>query len=264
LINFEKTIVNQSQSIMKKIIILFIIIFFLAGCKPTEQSQKSKAVIENSDTSHLTYKLPAPRVVGVKSVEESINTRRSHRNFIDKELTVDQLSQILWAAYGVTKPRSDYPFLRGGLRTAPSAGALYPLEIYVLVGKVNGIEPGLYRYISQDHKIVRTIDKDLRKELCTATYNQQMIADAPAVLFYSAIYSRCTSKYGSRGRERYVCMDLGHSAENVYLQAEALNLGTCAIAAFNDKLVSKFLQLPKEEEPLYIMPIGYYLNETGL
>ncbi len=254
---------SRKRAIIQQLILSTLILFF-AGCKPTEQSQKSKAEIGNGDTSHLTYKLPAPRVVGAKSVEESINNRRSHRDFIDKELTVDQLSQILWAAYGVTKPRADYPFLRGGLRTAPSAGALYPLEIYVLVGKVNGIEPGLYRYVSQDHKIVRTINKDLRKELCTASYNQQMIADAPAVLFYSAIYSRCTSKYGSRGRERYVCMDLGHSAENVYLQAEALNLGTCAIAAFNDKLVSKFLQLPKEEEPLYIMPIGYYLNETGL
>ncbi len=151
---------------MKKIIFSSILILFFAGCKPTEQSQKSKEEIGNGDTSHLTYKLPAPRIVGVKSVEESINTRRSHRDFIDKELTVDQLSQILWAAYGVTKPRSDYPFLRGGLRTAPSAGALYPLEIYVLVGKVNGIEPGLYRYVSQDHKIVRTINKDLRKKSC--------------------------------------------------------------------------------------------------
>lgn len=253
---------SRKRAIIQMIISSTIILFF-AGCKSSELSQNSSAVIVN-DTNQLTYKLPAPRVVGTKSVEESINSRRSHRDFMDKALSVDQLSQILWAAYGVTKPRADYPFLRGGLRTAPSAGALYPLEIYVLVGKVNGIEPGLYRYVSQDHKIVRTIDKDLRKELCAASYNQQMIADAPAVLFYSAIYSRCTSKYGRRGRERYVCMDLGHSAENVYLQAEALNLGTCAIAAFNDKLVAKFLQLPKEEEPLYIMPIGYYLNEAGL
>lgn len=240
------------------------LILFFAGCKSTELSQKSSVEIVTGDTSHLTYKLPAPRVVGSKSVEESINGRRSHRDFIDKALLVDQLSQILWAAYGVSQPKPQLPFLRGGLRTAPSAGALYPLEIYVLVGNVNGIEPGLYRYVSQEHKIVRTIDKDLRKELCAASYNQQMIAAAPVVLFYSAIYSRCTDKYGRRGRERYVCMDLGHSAENVYLQAEALNLGTCAIAAFNDKLVTKFLQLPKEEEPLYIMPVGYYLNEAGL
>lgn len=253
---FRKRVIIQT-------LVLSTLILFFAGCKSTELSEKSSAVILN-DTNHLTYKLQAPKVVGPKSVEESINGRRSHRNFIDKELSVEQLSQILWAAYGVSLPKPQLPFLRGGLRTAPSAGALYPLEIYVLVGKVNGIEPGLYRYVSQEHKIVRTINKDLRKELCAASYNQQMIAAAPAVLFYSAIYSRCTSKYGSRGRERYVCMDLGHSAENVYLQAEALNLGTCAIAAFNDKLVAKFLQLPKDEEPLYIMPIGYYLNETGL
>jgi len=253
----------RKRAIIQMLILSTIILIF-AGCKQTELSQKAGTGLVNRDTNQLTYKLPAPQILGAKSVEESINARRSHRNFIDKELSIGQLSQILWAAYGVSLPKPQLPFLRGGLRTAPSAGALYPLEIYVLVGKVNGIEPGLYRYVSQEHKIIRTIDKDLRKELCAASYNQQMIATAPAVLFYSAIYSRCTSKYGSRGRERYVCMDLGHSAENVYLQAEALNLGTCAIAAFNDKLVAKFLQLPKEEEPLYIMPIGYYLNEAGL
>jgi len=155
----------------------------------------------------------------------------------------------------------DRPALRGGLRTAASAGALYPFEIYVAVGNVKGIEAGLYKYISEEHKIVRLIDKDIREELCAAALGQKMVQEAPATIAYSAIYERMTKKYGDRGRDRYVCMDLGHSAQNVYLQAEAMNLGTCAIGAFIDEKVAEVLQLTAEEEPLYLMPIGYYYRQ---
>ena len=126
-----------------------------------------------------------------------------------------------------------------------------------MVGNVKGIEPGLYKYNSKDHSIRCTISEDLRKEASSAAYNQKMIKDAPAVLFYSAAYERCSKKYGERGKERYVCMDLGHSAENVYLQAEALHLGTCAVGAFSDEALKKLFQLPADEEPIYMMPIGY-------
>jgi len=201
--------------------------------------------------------LPAPSLKGTMSVEEALQQRRSRRQFLDRELSMEQLSQILWSAYGITVKRDDYPVLRGGLRTAPSAGALYPLEIYVMVGNVKGVEPGLYKYNSKDHSIRCTISEDLRKEASSSAYNQKMIKDAPAVLFYSAAYERCSKKYGERGKERYVCMDLGHSAENVYLQAEALHLGTCAVGAFSDEALKKLFQLPADEEPIYMMPVGY-------
>jgi SagB-type dehydrogenase family enzyme len=159
-------------------------------------------------------------------------------------------------------PRHDYAFLRGGLRTAPSAGARYPLEIYVLAGKVKGIEQGLYKYIPEGHKLIRTTDKDMRSDLCASALNQAMIKEAPAVLLFCAVFERTTERYGNRGRERYVYMDLGHSAENVYLQAEALHMGTCAIGAFNDDQVKAAMNLPEEEEPLYIMPFGYYFSKV--
>ncbi len=235
-------------------------ILLIPGCNSKKETTGKTGLLRTDDTS-LTYQLPSPDVKGAVSVEEALANRRSHRSFQDRELSAEQLSQILWAAYGVTEPKPEYPFLRGGFRTAPSAGALYPFELYVLAGKVKGVEPGVYRYIAQGHKITRTIDTDKRAELCEAALNQEMIREAPATLFYSAIFSRMTKKYGERGRERYVCMDLGHSAENVYLQAEALHLGTCAIGAFIDERVSAVLQLPEEEEPLYIMPIGYYFNK---
>jgi SagB-type dehydrogenase family enzyme len=240
---------------------LFLIIF-LSACGQI----KNKSEVENNGINRIdaieqigeAIYLPAPQTDGTVSVETALSNRRSHRQFQDKEISLEQLSQVLWAAYGITLPIENRPFLRGGLRAAPSAGALYPLEIYVAVGNVEGIEQGVYRYISQEHKIVKIIDEDIRAKLCSASYNQKMIEEAPASIIYTAIFSRMTDKYGERGRERYVCMDLGHSAQNVYLQAEALGLGTCAIGAFLDGDIAKFLRLPKEEEPLYIMPIGYY------
>ncbi|MCL2738178.1 MAG: SagB/ThcOx family dehydrogenase [Bacteroidales bacterium] len=229
----------------------------LWGCSG-KTSEHGGSVLTKTDDAPLTYILPSPQTDGKVSVEKALQERRSQRRFQDRAISAEQLSQILWAAYGVTEPRTDRAFLRGGLRTAPSAGALYPFEIYAVVGKVKDIEPGVYKYISEEHKLVRTIDRDVRAELRAAALGQAMVEEAPATVVYSAIFSRMTEKYGDRGRERYVCMDLGHSAQNVYLQAEALRLGTCAIGAFVDNRISQVLQLPQEEEPLYLMPVGHY------
>ncbi len=230
-------------------------------CNESKMKSNEKVVLTRIDSSGLTYLLPSPEIKGSISVEETLFNRRSRRHYQEVAISAEDLSQILWAAYGITMPRDDYAFLKGGLRTAPSAGGLYPLEIYVLVGKVKGIEPGVYKYISKKHKIVRTINKDIREDLCSAALNQEMISKAPVVIFFSAVFNRTTKKYGSRGRERYVCMDLGHSAQNIYLQVEALHLGTCAIGAFNDSTVKQTMELPTEEEPLYIMPIGHFYDK---
>jgi len=201
--------------------------------------------------------LPSPQFDGFVSIEKALHERRSRRDFQDREISLENLSQILWAAYGITLPNTDYPFLGGGFRTAPSAGGRYPLEIYIAVGKVHGLVSGLYKYFPEGHKIKKVINEDIRSELCVAAMGQTMVREAPVSIVYTAVFSRTTERYGQRGRERYVCMDLGHSAENVYLQVEALGLGTCAVAAFSDVKMSEVLQLPKEEEPLYIMPVGY-------
>lgn len=226
-------------------------------CSYAQENQKEVALMKTLEEGKVVYHLPAPTIKGDVSLEETLNSRRSRRNFHPDGVTAGHLSQILWSAYGVTRPM-DAASLRGGLRTAPSAGARYPLEIYALIGNIPGIDAGVYRYIPSEHKIVQVIDRDIKGELTTAAYNQKMISDAPFCLFFSAVYSRITERYGQRGRERYVCMDLGHSAQNVYLQAEALGLGTCAIGAFDDEKVLKIFPLPKEEEPLYMMPVGRY------
>jgi SagB-type dehydrogenase family enzyme len=256
-----KNLVLKSQ-------LLWLIPLVLVACT-SSVNDSNTTVLTKTDDAQLTYILPSPNTTGTMSVEEALFIRRSYRNFEDKALSAEQLSQILWAAYGITKPREDNPdappnrpSFRGGFRTAPSAGATFPFEIYAIVGNVDGIEPGVYKYSSEKHKIVRVIDADVREELTEAALGQQMVKQAPATIFYSAIFSRATARYGDRGRERYVCMDLGHSAQNIYLQAEALGLGTCAIGAFTDSKVSRVLQLPAEEEPLYMMPIGYRVKNV--
>jgi SagB-type dehydrogenase family enzyme len=202
-------------------------------------------------------RLPAPRLDGPMSLEKAIQGRRSVRGFSDEALTLSGLSQLLWAAYGITKPLPDGPvFLRGGLRAAPSAGGLYPLEIYVVAGRVSGLAAGIYRYVSEQHALVLLRAGDLRQDLCQAALGQDWIRQAPAAIVYAAVFERTTKKYGSRGRDRYVCMDAGHSSENVYLQARALGLGCCIAGAFDDDRVKQVLGLAAAEEPLCILAVG--------
>ena len=239
---------------------LFCLVLFLAfpvWNSITSGNAANSDVLTQVEGQRLTYILPLPRTDSDISVEKALANRRSHRSFQDRALSAEQLSQILWAAYGVTLSRPGHPGLRGGLRTTPSAGATYPLEIYAIVGNVEGIEPGVYRYISGEHKIVRVVDRDVRNELSEAALGQRMVRDAPVSIFYSAVFNRTTGRYGERGY-KYVYIEVGHSAQNVYLQAEALGLGTCAIGAFTNSRVMQALRLPANEEPLYIMPIGYF------
>lgn len=192
-------------------------------------------------------RLPQASFDSGTSVEKALLGRRSVRDYRDEPLTLAEIGQILWAAQGVTSP--------DGLRTAPSAGALYPLELYVVAGNVRGLAPGIYRYRPQTHTLAPMLAGDRRGELCAAALHQEAIKTAPASLVLSAVVARTTGKYGKRG-VRYVYMDHGHAAENVYLQAVALDLGTVLIGAFDDDGVRRVVSLSPEEEPLSIMPVG--------
>jgi len=197
--------------------------------------------------SEKTVTLPAPQFDSRTSIEESLLERRSVRQYRDKELTMGELSQLLWAAQGVTSSR--------GYRTAPSAGALYPLEIYITVGKVSDLSPGIYKYEPDEHKLLKICDGDKRINLWRAALEQSPIRNAPVVLVFCAIYERTTRKYRKRGL-RYVHMEVGHAAQNVCLQAVSLGLDTVVIGAFNDKEVKRVLNLEADEWPLCIMPAG--------
>lgn len=193
-------------------------------------------------------KLPEIKISGNNSFEEILYKRRSIRQYKNEPLVLDEVSQLLWSIQGITD-------LNWGLRTTPSAGALYPLEIYIVVGNIRNLEPGIYKYHPQKHFLIKTLDGDKRNELYTAALQQESIIQAPVNFVIAAIFQKMSIKYGSRA-ERYVWLEAGHAAQNLLLQTTALNLGAVPIGAFYDNEVKETLRLQKEEEPLYIIPIG--------
>lgn len=186
--------------------------------------------------------LPKPKLKGSVSVEETISKRRSVRSYAGKELTPSQISQLLWSCQGITDRR--------GFRAAPSAGARYPLEVYLVK------DDGVYRYIPEGHQLEKRSGKNLKKELAAASWGQHFVATAPVDIVICAVYERVTSRYGKRG-VRYTDIEVGHAAENVHLEAVSLGLSSCPVGAFNDDAVSKILNLPDREKPIYIIPVGY-------
>lgn len=193
--------------------------------------------------------LPSPRLEGKLSVEEALARRRSVRDYAKEELTLAEVSQLLWAAQGLTKRKGGRSF-----RTTPSAGATYPLEVYLVAGKVRGLAAGLYHYDPLSHTLSLVKEGDLRDALDSASLRQGMPLDAPASIVIGAVYERTTMRYGRRGI-RYVHMEVGHVGQSIHLQAESLELGTVVIGAFHDEDVTKALGL-EGVDPLYIMPVG--------
>jgi len=185
-----------------------------------------------------------PEIEEIK-LEDVLLNRRSIRDYSPSPLTLRELSHILFAAYGVTNEE--------GFKTVPSAGATYPLEIYVNVRDVIGVEDGVYKYIPERHSIVRVLDEEVGHKLALSSLKQMFIAIAPIVLIITANYERTTRVYGDRGF-RYVYMEVGCVAQNVYLMATSLGLGTVAVGAFYDDEIREILKI--KEHPLLLMPIG--------
>ncbi|MEM1561583.1 MAG: SagB/ThcOx family dehydrogenase [Candidatus Bathyarchaeia archaeon] len=199
--------------------------------------------------------LPLPRKVSELTVEEAILLRRSIREYADEPVNLDDLAMILWAAYGITEPNQ-------GLRAAPSAGATYPLEIYVVIGErgvkyAEGfIKEGVYKYDPHSHSLLLIEMGDHRLSLMNAALGQSWVGEAPLSIIICAVFERTTWRYHERGRVRYVPMEAGHVGQNVYLMATALRYGAVVVGAFYDDLVVKTIGAKLEEEPLYIIPIG--------
>lgn len=195
--------------------------------------------------------LPPPSGESDVSVEEAIANRRSRREYGEGPLSRRDLGQLLWAAQGMTTRTGDG-------RAAPSAGALYPLEVYVVVGTpgVEDLESGVYRYRPENHELVRGKTDSVQSELRAAAVDQEHVEEAAIDIVVCAVDERTTQKYGERGSERYVPMEAGHAGENLYLQAESLELSTVAIGAFSDDRVREIVDAPANQRPLYIFPVG--------
>ena len=192
-------------------------------------------------------RLPEPIYDSKLSVEAAILARKSIRSYLRDDLKLAEVSQLLWAAQGSTRTK--------GMRTAPSAGALYPLEVYLAVGQVEQLSVGVYKYLSISHELEQISDKEIRQDLAAAGYGQSCIERGSINIVITAIYQRTAVKYGVRAG-RYVHLEVGHAAQNICLQAVALELGTVVVGAFDDSKVRKILHADADESPLYIIPVG--------
>ncbi len=189
--------------------------------------------------------LPPVDSRGATSLEEVLRKRESWRRFSLEPLTNEEVARVMWAAQGVTRT--------WGGRTAPSAGALFPLEVYVV------LEGGVHHYIPRNHQLLRLSGEDVREALCSAALSQAFIRDAPATVVIAVVFERVTVKYGSRG-ERYAMIEAGHAAQNILLQATSMGLGSVPVGAFHDERVRQVLDLPDDHRPVYLVTVGHRLK----
>ena len=198
---------------------------------------------QDRPAQRIKIDLPEPDTSGDLSVEAAIEQRRSVRQFTDEALTTAQLGQLAWAAQGITDEAR-------GFRAAPSAGALYPIELYLVTAE------GVYHYLPEPHSIEVLREDDRRTTPAQAALGQQSVHGAPLVMVVTGVFARTTAKYGDRAR-RYVFMEAGHVGQNVHLQAEALGLGSVPVGAFDDAAVGDCLGIPDDHAPLYLIPVGH-------
>jgi SagB-type dehydrogenase family enzyme len=257
----DKTTIVMVIAIVLVVAVVIVFSFLiLHKPEPAEHIEKKYMGVEKIEVGER-IKLPEPIYKNNISVEEALSKRRSIRTYSGENLTIEEVSQLLWAAQGITSP--------WGGRTAPSAGALYPLELYLVVGDVEGIDKGVYKYKPEEHELEKVVDGDKREDLAEAAVgpNQEHVRDATITIVFTAVYERTTAKYKTPVYEertgasylrgiRYVHMEAGHAAQNVYLQAVSLDLGTFVIGAFIDDRVKETVNAEEQEAPLYIMPVG--------
>jgi SagB-type dehydrogenase family enzyme len=221
----------------------------LTSIKPARAAATimSCMLVSAAAASDSARALPEPRRDSAYPLERALAERRSVREFRDSPLRLAELSQLVWAAQGQVT--------RSGHRTAPSAGALYPLELFVVAGNVQDLAAGVYLYQPSPHRLALVAEGDRRKQLVGAALGQHWIGEAPAILVIAAIERRTTGKYGARG-VRYVHLEAGHAAQNALLQAVALGLGATVVGAFSDAEVKTAAALGDDEQPLYLIPVG--------
>lgn len=207
----------------------------------------AQGAIVMGDDRDAPIVLPDPDQSGQLPLEQALRRRRSIRAFDGRTIRLPELGQLLWAAQGTTSP--------DGLRTAPSAGALYPLEIYAITSGADGLAAGIYHYRPRHHSLEPVKGGDFRADFAAVALKQDWTARSALILVIAAAYERTMRKYGERGR-RYVVIEAGHAAQNAYLQAVALGRGATEVGAFDDSAVSRLVGLPSDQEPITSVAVG--------
>ena len=212
-----------------------------------ETSCEEDAPVEVPDEADVEEE--PPPLDDVEALRRVIHARRSFRDFTDESITSEDVADLLWAAQGIT-------LLERGFRASPSAGATYPLEVYVAADRVDGMDPGLYWYTPDMDRTVPTgLDGPLASTIASAALGQECIVRAAAIIVVAAVFDRTTARYSDRGI-MYVHMEVGHAAENLLLMATARGLGAVPVGAFFEDTVAAVLDLPPDHVPLYLIPVG--------
>ena len=204
-----------------------------------------------TEDTNVAIALPQPEREGHVPLENVLGSRRSVREFEGHAMPLGELGQVLWAAQGICFP--------SGLRTAPSAGALYPLELYAIVAGSGELEAGIYRYLPDGHSLELRAEGDFRAEFAAAAHMQEWIAQGSLILVVAAAHGRTAAKYGERSR-RYVAIEAGHAVQNICLQAVALGLGATEVGAFRDDTVAHLVRLPADQETVTTVVVGRPLS----
>jgi SagB-type dehydrogenase family enzyme len=229
--------------------IFLIPVFALLSCRinngsiPAENSNSLILDSGNIENSEKIIELTEPSKTNKYTLYDALLNRRSVRDFSGREIEPEKISMLLWAAQGITEKGK-------GFRTAPSAGALYPLDVFLFN------KDGVFQYLPDGHKLLQLRANDMRNELFKACLFQGSVAKADTVLAITAVYERTTGKYGNRGI-RYADIEAGHVCQNILLAAVSLELGAVPIGAFEDDKILEILNLSKKYTPIYIIPIGY-------
>ncbi len=231
------------------IILIIIAVFYRRGPQviaPVEPSASPSAILNPGNIS-----LPSPELRSSSSIESVLKGRRTRRDFMDTELTLKQVSQMLWAAQGVT--------VDWGGRTTPSAKSTYPLSVFLIANKVSGLEPGEYQYIPGDRTPIHQLRPlklvDLKKALFE-TLNESSFRNAPAVLVITGNMGKMAESYGGIPHDKEVYLEAGHAGQNLYLQAESLKLGVVTISGFDEEKVLDLVTIPDTDTIIYLIPFG--------
>jgi SagB-type dehydrogenase family enzyme len=223
------------MTVVKACAVVFIVAMLIVSAPP------GFTAMSPADAEPLV-RLPSPDTEGGPSLSSVLTTRRSVRSFADAPLSLEQLGQLCWSAQGITASGA-------GFRTAPSAGGLYPLTVFLVRSR------GVFEYLPREHALRRVADDDRRPRLQRSALGQSSVGEAPVCLIVTANVGQTARKYGARA-ERYCLMEAGHVAQNVLLQATALELGGVPVGAFDDEAIADVLELPDRLRPLYLLPIG--------
>lgn len=236
---------QRRHKIVLIVVAILILLFFILIPKKIANGHRM-------GENQIEIQLPDPIFSSRTSIEEALKQRRSIRTYKSLPLTLQEISQLLWAAQGITSSN--------GFRTTPSAGALYPLELYIVSGNIEKLPPGVYHYLPGKHQLQKVSDGDIRIMLTQAANGQEAVQSGAVDIVISAEFSRTTNKYGDKGTH-FVFMEAGHAAQNIYLQSVSLNLGTVSIGVFDEKRVKEALGI--KEEPLYILPVGKIADQAN-